>query len=215
MYVYGVLEFDRDENRHLEAELIIVSGFNGRIIAGYPDKPFLNNLVISLAGDHDSKEVPMDSNLMLGSKALGIFGGSQMYGKERKVYWTYLKTTIEANSKNIVVTKATDWVIGDEIIITTTNMEPRNTEKFKITNIVDGDKITLDRVPKYKHTAYSKTINKYDVTMTAKVGLLTRNIRIEGIEKQAGNLVHFAHFLSQLAAHVIFLSLKPFKSDFL
>ena len=41
---------------------------------------------------------------------------------------------------------------------------------------------------KHKHTAHSETINGYDVTMTAKVGLLTRNIKIEGADTPAGSL---------------------------
>ena len=76
MYVYGVLEFDGDADRHLEASVIIVTGFDGGLVAGFPDKPFPSNLVISLAGDHDSEEIPIASDLMLGSKALGIFATS-------------------------------------------------------------------------------------------------------------------------------------------
>uniref|UniRef100_A0A7M5XJA2 G8 domain-containing protein n=2 Tax=Clytia hemisphaerica TaxID=252671 RepID=A0A7M5XJA2_9CNID len=187
MYVYGVLEFDPEADRHLEASVIIVTGFNGGLQAGYPDKPFPHNLVISLAGDHDSEEVPIASDLMLGSKALGIFAMSNLHGKPKNVYWTYLKTTVAAGTNSIVLTEAPDWLIGDEIIITTTNMEPRNTEKFTITGI-DGDTVTLNKNTLYSHTAYQETINGYDVHMTAKVGLLTRNIRIEGVDSPTGSL---------------------------
>jgi len=66
-------------------------------------------------------------------------------------------------------------------------MEPRETEKFTIQSI-SGDQITLDRAATYNHTSFRETINGYDVHMTAKVGLLTRNIRIEGADEPAGSL---------------------------
>ena len=57
MYVYGVLEFDNTTDRHLQANVIIVTGFNGGLVAGFPDAPFLSNLIISLTGNYDSTEV--------------------------------------------------------------------------------------------------------------------------------------------------------------
>ena len=108
MYVYGALEFDGEADRHLEASVITVTGFNGQSVAGYPNIPFPSNLVISLVGVHDSEEVPIASGLMYGSKALGIFATSGLYGKPKNVYWTYLKTTVPAGTNSIVLTETPD-----------------------------------------------------------------------------------------------------------
>ena len=138
MYVYGILEFDNNADRHLRANVIVVTGFNGGLIAGFPDEPFLNNLIISLTGNYDSTELPIASDLMLGSKALGIFAQAGFYGKPRSVYWTYLKTTVDKGANSIMLTESPDWVAGDEIILTTTHMEARRTEKLTIASIAGG-----------------------------------------------------------------------------
>ena len=135
MFVYGVLEFDGAADRTLRANIIIVTGLNGGLVAGYPDKPFPSNLVISLTGDYDSEEMPIASDLMLGSKALGIFAAAGLYGKKRDVYWTHLKTTVAEGATSLVLTKSPDWVAGDEIILTTTHMEARRTEKLTIASV--------------------------------------------------------------------------------
>lgn len=103
LYVYGALEFEPTKNHHLKANVIIVSGLNGILIAGFPDAPFPNNIIISLMGDHDSEEMPITSDLTLGAKAIGIFGRASLIGAQRDVHWTKLKTTIMAGGTQIQV----------------------------------------------------------------------------------------------------------------
>lgn len=86
---------------------------------------------------------------MLGSKALGIFAQAGFYGKPRTVYWTYLKTTVEVGAKSLVLTESPDWVAGDEIILTTTHMEARRTEKLIIASVAGCYFIFSLKIPFY------------------------------------------------------------------
>ena len=50
LYVYGILELENGRDHELKATHILISGLNGMIIVGWPDKPMLNNVIISLMG---------------------------------------------------------------------------------------------------------------------------------------------------------------------
>ena len=60
------------------------------------------------------------SEIELGSKALGCFGGCDFNGIPHNVYWTHLESTAMAGSNQIVLVDAVDWEVGHEIVITTT-----------------------------------------------------------------------------------------------
>ena len=186
LIIDGTLELAREINHKISANIIQI---NGVLIAGWPDKPMLNNVLISLIGDHNSPDLPISGNLNLGSKAIGVFGLLQLYGKPHKIHWTRLETTLVNGSSSIIVVDAVDWAVGDEIAITTTTFEPKQTEKFIIISISSNNKeISLDRPAMYIHTASQISVDDYHVTMSAKVGLLTRNIKIEGADNPVGVL---------------------------
>jgi len=102
-----------------------------------------------------------------------------------------IKSNYSAIGSNVIsVTNEVDWIPGDEIIVTTTTFAPRQTEKFIITNVFNGGKsLQLKQVAQYTHSAFQMDINNKTITMSAKVGLLTRNIQIKGINEPAGSLL--------------------------
>ena len=98
--------------------------------------------------------------------------------------------TLEKDANTLTLEEAVpDWKNGDEIVVTTTSFESKQTEKFIITSITNGARtLGLNNLAKYKHSAYRTTTGGRDITMSAKVGLITRNIRIEGGDVPAGSL---------------------------
>src|SRR5690606_20861646 len=74
----------------------------------------------------------------------------------------------------IEVLDASGWRIGDEIVLASTDYDPREVEKRTIT-AVRGNAVTLDRPLEYMH--FGKIT--FDVDERGEVGLLTRNIKIQ------------------------------------
>ncbi|CAK8682961.1 unnamed protein product [Clavelina lepadiformis] len=185
--VQGVLEFF--QNTNVSAVTILVLG--GRIIAGFTEKdPFTENLIIELRGNHSTPRVPLPG-VNLGSKAIGCFGGCDFHGKKRSPSWTRLAQTVTAGTNQIIVQDVVDWVVGEEIVITTTGYDSRETEKHVIAAVAtDGVTITLENTLAHRHMGETYTVGQHSYDMRAEVGLLSRNIKIigqwyEDIDKEA------------------------------
>ena len=187
LYIYGVLELENGRNHNLSANIIFISGLNGNLIVGWPDKPMVNNVIIRLLGNHATKDMPLNKGPNVGAKALGVFARLQMFGKERTVHWTALANTVNVGENTLFVERAPDWVAGDEIVISTSTYESRQAEKFIIESI-NGSKIIVRGTFKFKHLGGRYLVGNHMLRMAAKVGLLTRNIVIEGADDPVGSL---------------------------
>ena len=201
LYVDGILEFNGTMNHHLKANIILV---RGRLIAGWPNKPVLHSVTISLVGDHDSPDLPIANGPNVGSKSIGVFGALQLYGHIPNTTWSRLSTTLFEGEARIKLVDKVDWKVSDEIVISTSDYEPRHAEKFTIKSIMQypednkekkGSVIYLNRSANYMHSAYTFSLppketpsNTSSWEMSAKVALITRNIRIEGLDDPAGSL---------------------------
>lgn len=183
LLVHGTLEIDDRPGMVVNASIIFVTG---ALIVGWPDEPYLSNLQIVLQGDVYSEELPM-RDVNVGSKAIGVFGFMWLHGKPKRVYWTRLEATAEAGDNVLILAEPVDWKVGDEIVLTSTTVEPKQTEKFFITRISqDKQNLTLDAPLQYRHIAETHTAGNWSYTLAAEVGLLTRNIVIEGANNPAG-----------------------------
>eukprot|EP00058_Branchiostoma_floridae_P026715 XP_002612206.1 hypothetical protein BRAFLDRAFT_108902 [Branchiostoma floridae] len=188
LYIYTVLELWDPANPYtrdytLEATHIFIQG--GRLIGGWPDNPYLGNIHIILHGDHNTPEMPVPNGPNVGAKAIGVFGGLDLFGKTRSVCWTHLAQTAAAGADTITLADVVDWQVDEEIVITTTSFDAWQTETFKITDVsTDGRTLTLNSSLAYEHIYHSDTVNGKTYTMAAEVGLLTRNIKIEGADYQ-------------------------------
>ena len=79
-----------------------------------------------------------------------------------------------AGSTSIQVLNAAGWRVGDEIVLASTDFDPRQAERRTIAAI-SGNTITLDKKLDYMH--FGKIT--FDVDERGEVGLLTRNIKIQ------------------------------------
>src|SRR5690606_9897503 len=80
----------------------------------------------------------------------------------------------EAGANSIEVLNASGWKVGDQIVLASTDYDPRQAEKRTIRTI-RGNTLTLDKPLEYMH--FGKIT--FDVDQRGEVGLLTRNIKIQ------------------------------------
>ncbi|XP_044514196.1 fibrocystin-L [Gracilinanus agilis] len=192
LIILGVLEVEDKTNNIstgrsiyrkvvLNATYISVQG--GRLIGGWEDNPFKGELQIILRGSHSTPEWPLPNGPNQGSKVLGIFGELDLHGITRTVYKMKLSETALAGSKVISLIDAVNWEVGDDIVITTTSYDPRQTETRRITQVLaDRRSLILNDSLSYTHIAEKYHIQStgQNYTLAADVGILSRNIKIIG-----------------------------------
>src|SRR5690606_3326701 len=83
-------------------------------------------------------------------------------------------STANAGATSIQVLDARGWKVGDEIVLASTDFDPRQAERRTITAI-NGNNLTLDKQLEFMH--FGKVT--FDVDERGEVGLLTRNIKIQ------------------------------------
>ena len=103
-----------------------------------------------------------------------IMGGTLNLHGDRTHTWTKLAQTAAAGSTSIQVLDAAGWRVGDEIVLASTDFDPRQAERRTISAIT-GNTITLDKKLDYMH--FGKIT--FDVDERGEVGLLTRNIKLQ------------------------------------
>ena len=110
----------------------------------------------------------------MGDRGIMLAGGTLNLHGDRTHTWTKLAKTADAGSSAIEVLNASGWRVGDEIVLASTDFDPRQAERRTIAAI-SGTAITLDRPLTYMH--FGKIT--FDVDQRGEVGLLTRNIKIQ------------------------------------
>jgi cell migration-inducing and hyaluronan-binding protein len=107
-------------------------------------------------------------------RGIMLMGGTlNLHGPEKST-WTKLAKTAEAGSTSIEVLNAADWRAGEEIVLASTDFDPRQAERRTI-SAIRGNTITLDKKLDYMH--FGKIT--FDVDERGEVGMLTRNIKLQ------------------------------------
>jgi cell migration-inducing and hyaluronan-binding protein len=163
----GKLTFANDADLELTTEWIML---HGELAIGSEANPHTRNATIILT-DNVPNEDPMAG---MGDRGIMISGGTLHLHGDRQHTWTKLSKTAEAGSNSIEVLDAAGWRVGDEIVLASTDFNPRQAERRTI-SAIRGNRITLDKNLEYMH--YGKIT--FDVDERGEVGLLTRNIRIQ------------------------------------
>ena len=101
-------------------------------------------------------------------------GGTLNLHGDRTNTWTKLASTANAGSTSIQVLNAAGWRVGDEIVLASTDFDPRQAERRTI-SAIRGNTITLDKKLDFMH--FGKIT--FDVDERGEVGMLTRNIRLQ------------------------------------
>jgi len=102
------------------------------------------------------------------------------------VTWTYLGATSLPGSNQITLIEPVVWPVGSKIVIATTGdkFSPGESEvKTVVSKSSNNRTLTLDTSLKFKHLSEKRTVGTqkpYDIYLRAEVGLLSRNVVIQG-----------------------------------
>src|SRR5690606_10136845 len=146
---------------------------HGELQIGTPDNPHTRNATITFTDNVKGEDVMAG----MGDRGIMISGGTLNLHGDRTHTWTKLAATAEAGSNTIEVLDASGWRVGDEIVLASTDYDPRQAEVRTITAI-RGNRLTLDKPLEYMHFGQIT----FGVDERGEVGLLTRNIKIQASE---------------------------------
>jgi cell migration-inducing and hyaluronan-binding protein len=165
--VEGKLSFADNRDLELTTEWVMV---HGELEIGTAASPHTRKATITFTNNVPDEEPMKD----MGDRGIMIMGGTLNLHGDRQNSWTKLAQTAAAGSNSIQVLDASGWRVGDEIVLASTDFDPRQAERRTIAAI-KGNAITLDKKLDYMH--FGKIT--FDVDERGEVGLLTRNIRLQ------------------------------------
>jgi cell migration-inducing and hyaluronan-binding protein len=172
MTINGKLRFADESDLELNTEWIMV---HGELEIGTEASPFTHKATITLTDN------VKDEQLMgMGDRGIMLSGGTLNMHGNRSNSWTKLAATAEAGSSSIEVLDASQWQVGDQIVLASTDYDPRQAEVRSIAAI-SGNSLTLDQPLEYMH--FGKIT--FDVDQRGEVGLLSRNIKVQASEDAA------------------------------
>lgn len=181
--VDGTLRFDR-KDLNLIANWIMV---HGRFEVGTEAVPFQQRAVITLTGPST------DDIEGMGAKVFGAMGGSiELHGQPR-VGWAKLNANASIGSTQLVMDRAVDWRAGDRIVLASTDLSPDQAEEAVVA-AVSGTAVTLTAALRFNHWGVTQTFAGKPLDQRAEVGLLTRNVVLQGDD---------ASLVSQFGGHMI------------
>ena len=167
IHVEGRLSFSNDRDLELTTEWILL---RGALEIGTEARPHTANATITLTDN-----VPDENINGMGDRGILIVGGSLSLHGDRENAWTKLTETAESGSTRIDVLDAGNWRVGDEIVLASTDYNPRQAET-RLISAISGNTLTLDQPLQYMHFGEIT----YGVDERGEVGLLTRNIKVQG-----------------------------------
>jgi cell surface hyaluronidase len=178
---------------NLEADWIVVHGDKGRFKCGSKRRPFEGGLTVTLSG------APSEDAHGMGARVLGAMSGGviKLHGRSR-TSWVKLGATAQVGADTIEVDPVpSGWRRGMSLVIGSSTEDPRQAE-VRVIKRVHKKKVTLTEPLQNTHFGerqkYKSGSGKWTVDTRAPVGVLSRNIVIQGPEDAA---------TSQFGAHTM------------
>jgi cell migration-inducing and hyaluronan-binding protein len=168
--INGKLRFADQSDLALTTEWIML---HGELTIGTASRPHTRSATITFTDNVKGEDVMAG----MGDRGIMISGGTLRLHGDRTHTWSKLAATANAGATSIQVLDAKGWKVGDEIVLASTDYDPRQAERRKIAAI-RGNTITLDKKLDYMH--FGKIT--FGVDERGEVGLLTRNIKIQASE---------------------------------
>jgi cell migration-inducing and hyaluronan-binding protein len=168
----GKLSFANTADIELTTEWILV---HGELEIGTEARPHTRKATITFTNNVKDEDIGgMGGANDRSDRGIMLMGGTLTLHGDRTNTWTKLASTATAGSTSIQVLNAAGWRVGDEIVLASTDFDPRQAERRTIAAI-SGSTITLDKKLDYMH--FGKIT--FDVDQRGEVGLLTRNIKLQ------------------------------------
>ncbi len=169
--INGKLSFADSKDLELTTEWIML---HGELEIGTEAKPHTRKATITLSDNIKGEDFGGMGGNDRSDRGIMLMGGTLNLHGDRSNTWTKLANTANAGSTSIQVLNAAGWRAGDEIVLASTDFDPRQAERRTI-SAISGNTITLDKKLDYMH--FGKIT--FDVDERGEVGLLTRNIKLQ------------------------------------
>jgi hypothetical protein len=226
LLVEGDLYFDRARDVSLDSYYIFV--FGGYFEVGTEDHPYEKSAVITLhGGRYSTIEIPFVGSKVLAVAARGLpraehmtgqhmpgrdQGQLEVHGSKRLRTWTKLDATANAGDHWLLTSERVDFKRG-EVVIVTGSERPGTTmdgsgddfslygmEEMTVDSVSsDGFNVSFTAPLRFTHRSEIVTIEGRVIDMRVEIGLLTRNVVIQGDnDTSTGELfgVHTIAFMS-------------------
>jgi regulation of enolase protein 1 (concanavalin A-like superfamily) len=181
--VGGVLRVVPGSNASITSAWIMVAGAGARLEAGTEAAPLASRFTITLTGTDRTANVTGIAPMTTGSKFLiAMDGGTiDLHGASRdNRSWTVLDGNLAAGATALTVADTpTGWAVGDKLCLAPTGFDATESEAVTITAI-SGRTVSFTPALQYPHWGTLQTIEGTVVDQRAEVGVLTRNIVIQG-----------------------------------
>src|ERR1700677_442050 len=170
--INGKLSFANNKDVELTTEWIML---HGELEIGTEKAPHTRKATITFTDNVKGEDISgVGGTTDRVDRGILLMGGTLNLHGDRTNSWTKLSSTANAGATSIQVLNAAGWRVGDEIVLASTDFDPRQAERRNITAI-SGNTITLDKKLDYMH--FGKIT--FDVDERGEVGLLTRNIKLQ------------------------------------
>jgi len=161
------------------ADLSLTAGWivvNGVLQVGTEASPYTKRAIITLTGTGSAASPDVYG---MGNKVLGVTGRIELHGSERKG-WTRLDQTAAVGATTVELASGSmGWKAGDRLVLASSDYNPDRFEEAVIAS-VSGRTVTLTAPLRYEHYGQVLTVSGVQVDERAEVGLLSRNITIQG-----------------------------------
>ena len=201
--IQGKLSFADTRDIELRTDWIYLPG--GTLEIGTEAAPYQHNATVTL-----TDTVPGENINSMGDRGIMLLRGTLELHGNRDHSWTKLDGTAQAGSTSIKVLDASEWRTGDEIVLASTDYNPRQAERRTVT-AVNGNTISFAQPLEYMHFGEIT----FGVDERGEVGMLTRNIKVQASEDasesyfgghimaMAGSTVHAAGIeLNRMGQHL-------------
>ena len=167
--IMGKLAFADTADLELTTEWIML---HGELEIGTEAKPHTRKATITL-----TDTVKGEAMMGMGDRGIMISGGTLNLHGDRTNAWSKLAKTAKAGSTSLEVLNASGWRVGDEVVLASTDFDPRQAERRTVT-AVGGNTLTIDKPLQYMHFGEIT----FNVDERGEVAMLTRNIKIQASE---------------------------------
>ena len=219
LLVQGALYFDRTKDISVDAYYIFVLG--GYMEIGTEEEPFERSVVITLHGDrYQTLEVPP-----IGSKCLAVankgvpyttfatgahqsgryVGQLEVHGQKRLRTWTFVNTTAFAGNNWLITSEPVDFKAGESVILTNSEIPSGQFingfgyEELVVAETRNGHNVSFTTPLLYDHRSEIIEIHGWTIDMRCEIGLLSRNIIIQGSNDTSDGQLYGAHTVAMMS----------------
>ena len=193
----GTLSFANTADLELTTEWVMV---HGELEIGTEARPHTRKATITLTDNVKGEDIGVPAATVASERVdrgIMLMGGTLNLHGDRKHTWTKLANTANAGSTSIQVLDASGWRVGDEIVLASTDFDPRQAERRTI-SAIKGNAITLNAKLDYMH--FGKIT--FDVDERGEVGLLTRNVVLQASADAAEPPFYGGHVMAMGASRM-------------